>query len=30
MKLIKTKINYDSVFNDPMKKYRKAIEEELK
>ena len=30
MKLIKTKINYDSVFNDPMKEYRKAIEEELK
>jgi hypothetical protein len=30
MKLIKTKINYDSVFNDPMKEYRKEIEEELK
>ena len=28
--IIKTKINYEKVFNDPMKEYRKAIEEELK
>ena len=28
--IIKTKINYEKVFNDPMKDYRKTMEEELK
>lgn len=28
--IIKTKINYEKVFNDPMKEYRKVMEEELK
>jgi hypothetical protein len=30
LNLIKTKINYESVFNDPMEEYKKAMEEELK